>query len=158
MILATTLNLIAVMPTLPIRSMSPEPVVSHTPRQSAITEPSPLIIRALICAYAIKYNVDPAIAMAVARVESGNRKREFRVGLMGKTYYGPFGIHRCFLQKWPIDRLETNIEVGIRAIGRCRDLRKSLKRYNATFNETYYRAVLASARQYRRSGVGGDEK
>jgi len=89
-----------------------------------------------------KYGVDPYFALAVAEVESSCKGRRCRFGKMGKgTYYGPFGIHKCFLSKWPINDPFVNTEIGIRALSRYKDQRRSLKRYNAEFNESYYRSI-----------------
>lgn len=100
---------------------------------------------------AAKYNVDPCFALAVAQIESGTKGQRFRFGKLGKgTYYGPFGIHKSFLKKWRIDDPMVNTEIGIKAL-RGPDQRRVLKRYNKSFNEGYYRAVMATARQYRRS-------
>ena len=75
-------------------------------------------------AMAVKYSVDPNFALAVAEVESSNKEVRFRFGKMGKgTYYGPFGIHKCFLGRWAINDPLVNTEVGIRALARYKDQR-----------------------------------
>ena len=103
-----------------------------------------------------KYGIDPNFALAVAEVESSNKEVRFRFGKMGKgTYYGPYGIHKCFLSKWAINDPLVNTEVGIRALARYKDQRKSLKRYNASFNEGYYRQIKKLERQNRESGILG---
>ena len=89
-----------------------------------------------------RYGVEPAFALAVAEVESSCKGKRFRFGKMGRTYYGPMGIHRCFLSRWDISDLYINTEVGIRALSRCGDRRKLLKKYNAEFTESYYKRVL----------------
>jgi len=101
----------------------------------------------------VKYEVSPAFALAVAHVESGTASQEFRVGLLGATYYGPMGIHKCFLNRWPIDDFRENIRVGVKAL-RGRNLRHILKRYNAAFTESYWRAVKSAERRYRQEGFG----
>jgi hypothetical protein len=104
--------------------------------------------------YANMYNVDPAFLIAVMHIESRNPKtgEEFRFGKMGKTYYGPCGIHKDFLKKWPIDNLETNIEAGARAlrgVGYNESLQKRrLHRYNASCNSSYLKAVMSAKRKY----------
>ena len=101
-----------------------------------------------------KYGIDPNFALAVAEVESSYKGERFRFGKMGKgTYYGPFGIHKCFLRKWAINDPMVNTEVGIRALARYKDQRTSLKRYNTSFNEGYYRTIKKLERQNRESGV-----
>jgi hypothetical protein len=77
-----------------------------------------------------KYGIDPYFALAVAETESSNSHQRFRFGKMGRTFYGPFGIHKCFLNKWDIDNPYVNTEVGIRALARYGDQRSALKRYN----------------------------
>lgn len=100
-----------------------------------------------------KYGVDPYFVLAVAEVESSGRGQRFRFGRMGKTYYGPFGIHRCFLKKWNIADLLINTEVGIRALARYKSQRRSLQRYNASFNESYWRRIKQLEARNRREGV-----
>lgn len=101
-----------------------------------------------------KYGVDPYICLAVANTESSKGGKEFRFGRMGNSnYYGPFGIHKDFLKKWRIDDWRVNTEVGIRALARYRDLRKSLKKYNAEFNEAYYLRIKYLERKYSKAGV-----
>jgi hypothetical protein len=89
-----------------------------------------------------KYGVDPYFALAVAETESSCKGRKFRFGKMGKgTYYGPFGIKNIFLKKWNIADPYVNTEIGIRALARYRDQKKSLKKYNASYNVTYYKRI-----------------
>ena len=100
-----------------------------------------------------KYGIDPNFALAVAEVESSYKGERFRFGKMGKgTYYGPFGIHKCFLSKWEINDPYVNTEVGIRALSRYKDQKKSLKKYNASFNEAYYRRIKQLEARNRREG------
>lgn len=159
-ILLLTLNPVTVQPNQPqeartVRRISSAPM---TPGHKLNREQEQnLRIRALICAYSIKYNVEPAFAMAVAHIESAKNGKEFRVGRMGRTYYGPMGIHRCFLNKWAIDNAEVNIEVGVRALsgvgydeGRQRN---RLKRYNSVCDEGYLRAITQAKTKYRKGGV-----
>ncbi len=101
------------------------------------------------------YGVEPEFAYAVARVESGVPGGvEIRCGALGRAgkYYGPFGIHRDFRRRWPIDEPFTNVAVGVKAL-RGRDKRRVLRRYNAEFSEAYYRAVMAIYRQAKRKGI-----
>ena len=65
---------------------------------------------------------------------------------MGKgTYYGPMGIHRDFLKKWNIADPMTNILVGVRALRG--DQARVLRRYNASCNRAYVKAVFAFRNQ-----------
>lgn len=122
--------------------------VSHTPRQV-----SSVIIRAKICAYSLKYGLDPAIGMAVAHIESRKGSQEFRVGRMGPTYYGPMGLHKCFVDRGAAD-LDRNIEMGVKALTRYpTDLKRSLRRYNTSFDGSYWTAIQRAAAKYRRAGV-----
>jgi hypothetical protein len=112
------------------------------------------LLLAWLKACALIYGVEPEFAWAVARVESGGPGvDEIRCGPLGRTgkYYGPFGIHREFRRRWPIDNPYVNVEVGVKAL-RGRDKRQVLKRYNASFDEAYYRAVMAIYRQAKREG------
>jgi hypothetical protein len=109
-------------------------------------------------ACADKYGIDPYFCLAVAGAESSNGEVPFRFGKMGKTYYGPMGIHKCFLKKWAIDDPMVNTEVGIRALARYSDERQSLKKYNLEFNEGYWRRVKSLERQYRLAKTLEDDK
>jgi hypothetical protein len=101
-----------------------------------------------------KYGVDPYFALAVAETESSCKGRQFRFGKMGKgTYYGPFGIHKCFLSKWDINDPFVNTEVGIRALSRYRSQRQALKKYNTAFNEGYYKRIKSLESKNRRDKV-----
>lgn len=112
------------------------------------------LLLAWLQACALTYGVEPEFAWAVARVESGvPGGAEIRCGPLGRAgkYYGPFGIHRDFRRRWPINDPFVNVEVGIKAL-RGTDKRQVLRRYNAAFNEAYYRAVMAIYRQAKREG------
>lgn len=101
-----------------------------------------------------KYGIDPNVALAVAEVESSGQGQRFRFGPIGKgTYYGPMGLHKCFLRRWNIGDPYVNTEIGIRALARKRDLRRSLRKYNASFDETYYKRIMQLAAKNRRQGV-----
>jgi hypothetical protein len=98
------------------------------------------------------YGVEPEFALAVARVESGTSQHEFRIGKLGRgTYYGPMGIHKCFLNKWPIDDPWENIRVGVRALRGSK--MHALRRYNKSCNAAYTRAVLSTYSRYKRLGT-----
>ena len=112
------------------------------------------LLLAWLQACALTYGVEPEFAYAVARVESGvPGLAEIRCGPLGRSgkYYGPMGINRCFKEKWPIDDPYINVVVGVKAL-RGADKRRVLQRYNAAFNEAYYRAVMATYRQAKREG------
>lgn len=113
--------------------------------------PSTLLLAWLKACSAV-YAVDPAFAQAVMIVESrppSGTEMEFRVGRLGKSkYYGPFGIHRDFLKVWPIDDPFVNVAVGVKAL-RGADKRRVLKRYNASFTESYYREVRRIERKLK---------
>jgi hypothetical protein len=101
----------------------------------------------------VKYGIDPYFALAVAEVESSYKGERFRFGKMGKTYYGPFGIHKCFLKKWDISNTFVNTEVGIRALSRYGNQKKSLKKYNTHFNMTYYKRIKYLENKNRKDRV-----
>lgn len=111
------------------------------------------LLLAWMQACSVTYGVEPEFAWAVARVESGTKTETLRCGPMGKSgrYYGPFGIERSFLRRWPIDDPFVNVAVGVKAL-RGADKRRVLKRYNAAFDEVYYRAVMGLYRQAKQEG------
>jgi hypothetical protein len=117
--------------------------------------------REMIKQHTIKYsrmfNVNPSMALAVMNIESRIGNQEFRIGPMGRkgTFYGPGGIHKCFLieRGWPIHTLEGNVMVTCRALRGIQDKRALLKRlhkYNASYNNGYGNEVLTAARKYAR--------
>lgn len=72
---------------------------------------------------------------------------------MGRTYYGPMGLHKCFLSRGA-DDLDRNIELGVRALTRYPgDLKRTLRRYNTNFDRSYWVAVQRAIAKYRREGV-----
>jgi len=101
-----------------------------------------------------EYGVDPNFALAVAETESSCKGRQFRFGRMGRSHYsGPFGINRCFLSRWNVDDPWINTVIGIRALARYQDKRRTLMKYNANFNESYWRRVKELERRNRRAEV-----
>jgi hypothetical protein len=108
------------------------------------------ILLAWMKACCLNYGVEPEFALAVARVESGTKTEMLRFGPLGREgrFYGPFCIERSFLRRWPIDNPFVNIEVGVKAL-RGRDKRRVLQRFNASFDEPYFRAVMAARRKFR---------
>jgi hypothetical protein len=112
----------------------------------------------MVCS--LYYGVEPEFALAVARVESGTQAEWVRFGRLGRSpYYGPMGINKCFLNKWPIDNPYVNMEIGVKAL-RGPDKRRVLKRYNEKFDEGYFRAVMAAYQQHKRERIfeGGHER
>jgi hypothetical protein len=108
--------------------------------------------------YARKYNVKPAIPIAVAHVESSYKGQEFRIGKVGSKksggpYYAPYNIHFSYLKRgWPIDTLEGNVEAGVRCFSGMNEAEalKRLRTYNAVCNSGYIKAVRASIRRYEK--------
>lgn len=96
--------------------------------------------------------MDPYVCLGVAGAESSLGEVEFRFWRVGK-YYLPFGIHKDFIKKWNIADPYVNTEVGIRALARHKDLRRSLKKYNSEFNEGYYKRVIYLTKKYRKERV-----
>src|SRR5574343_268680 len=100
------------------------------------------------------YNVDSNFLKAVAHIESRKGGQKFRTGKISKTYYGPMGIHKCFISKWNIADPVTNIAVGanaLRGVGNDPALqRKRLKRYNTSFHEAYWKAIKQAERKFAR--------
>jgi hypothetical protein len=114
-------------------------------------------IKDLVLKYSPIYDVDPPFALAVFHIESRIGNQEFRVGPMGRgTFYGPAGIHKSFLKDrgWPINTLEGNIRVGVRALqgtGVSRDKQvRRLHRYNAVCDSRYVGAVMRAKAKYER--------
>jgi len=104
-----------------------------------------------------RYGVDPNFALAVAETESSCKGKRFRFGRMGKgTFYGPFGIHKCFRRRWDIGNPYVNTQVGIRALARHKNQRRSLRKYNASFNEAYWKRVKQLEARNRKNGVFDD--
>ena len=114
-------------------------------------EPSIIVIKALICAYAIKHKVKPEELMAIAHIESRKGKKEFRVGLTGR-YYLPMGIHKGCKTEDDKSTLSGNIEIGAKTLARLIHRRGSLKRalqkYNASFNSSYWNQVKKASKKY----------
>lgn len=103
----------------------------------------------LVKAVAEKYGVDPNFALAVFECESSKKEVRFRFGKVGK-YWLPAGIHQCFESRWDLSDLRVNTEVGIRALARYgKDYRRSLKRYNASFDESYYKRIMGLTKKNR---------
>ena len=93
------------------------------------------------------YGVEPEFALAVARVESGTKTQEYRVGRLGRSnFYGPMGVHRCFLKTGSPFEV---IELGVKAL-RGKDKAGVLRRYNPKLDRAYERAVMATYRQFKR--------
>lgn len=111
-----------------------------------------VLVRAYAYAYSFKYDLKPEYALAVANVESRKSNLEFRVGAIGRRYYGPFGIHKDYLKRgWPIDTLPGNVEAGCRALKGIQTLptlKRRLRTYNAQFNEGYWEAICQAVKRY----------
>ena len=109
-------------------------------------------------AMAEKYNVDKYLCLALAETESSGKGERIRFGKISKTYYGPFGIHKCFLKKWDIADWKVNTEVGIRALAghikRQGSLHGALKKYNTGDKgvkfEGYVNKIKNLQRKYKR--------
>lgn len=131
-------------------SVAPPPS-RHTLHQSSV-QSEVILIKAWISAYAVKYNVDPAFATAVAHIESRKGRQEFRTGRLSRTYYGPMGIHKCF-KHLGIDQTERNIEVGVEALrgvaGDTTKQKKRLRKYNTSFNMAYWKQIKQAEGRYR---------
>lgn len=123
---------------------------------SSINSPSPtnIPIKKVMIEAAKRWNVEPAFLMSVACIESRKGNQEFRLGKMGKTYYGPMGIHKCFLNRWAIDDWKINIEVGARALRGVENneqlQKRRLKRYNVSFNNSYWKAICSMKYKYQK--------
>jgi soluble lytic murein transglycosylase-like protein len=125
--------------------------------QAEAREYHPALLRAWICAYAIKYHIPPEDALAVAHIESRLGSKEFRTGKIGRRYYGPMGIDASYLS-WGIREPERNIEVGVRALSYYKDLEVSLRHYNKTFNRAYWNEIKKARLKYRREMQGANPR
>lgn len=147
---------------------TPNPAIGATyqPRLSnrpgALSQEQAFIIRALCCAYALKWQTKPAFIMAVAHVESRTKKLEFRDWQTGR-YYQPMGIQYEQYGKFarmgmPIDTLRGNIEVGARAfrgIQTLAEFKKRLKTYNCSFDSSYWSQICKAVDLYEATGLMG---
>lgn len=110
--------------------------------------------------YGKMFNVDPHFLMAVGHIESRKGNRAFRFGRIGKSFYGPMGIHRDFWKKWDIDDPETNVMVGARALqGTGKDVmaqKKRLRRYNTAFTMSYWKEIKKAERKFAAEGFRND--
>jgi hypothetical protein len=101
--------------------------------------------------------VDPYFALAVAETESSNSWQRYRFGKMGRTFYGPYGIRDIFIKKWDISNPYINTEVGIRALGRYKDQKRALKKYNTGDRgikfERYYKRIKYLERKNREENI-----
>lgn len=105
------------------------------------------ILLYLIGVIAQTYHVDPNFAKAVAVIESRKGNELLRTGRLGKSnYYGPMGVNKCFLNRWPIDDPIVNIVIGVRALRG--NERKVLHRYNAKCDSSYTQAIFQLKRQF----------
>jgi hypothetical protein len=108
-----------------------------------------------ITEYSEKYGTDPNFCLAVAEVESSKGKDRFRFSKVGR-YWLPWGIDEDFEKRgWEVDTLKGQTEIAIRALSRHKNQRRSLKKYNASFTEAYYRRVKALEKRNRHSGIFG---
>ena len=119
---------------------------------------NPIVVKALICAYAIKNHAKPAYVAAVAHIESRLGGLEFRTWKTGK-YYQPMGIHEGFLKEkgWPVDTLDGNIDAGSRAFARIdtlEALKRRLRKYNCSFNSGYWNEIKKAVAKYEREFRG----
>lgn len=129
----------------------------HTSYRSLKSDRNTLI-KKLVCKYADKYKVKRSSALAVAHIESrkldrhGNVCQEFREGKHGR-YWLPMGIFDP-ADRLGVDDLETNIEVGVRALTRygpvtnAAELKKVLRKYNASFDGAYWGQIKKAEALY----------
>ena len=105
-----------------------------------------------------KYGMDPYLCVALAETESSLGRNRVRFGPMGRgTYYGPFGIHKCFLSKWDIADWKVNTEVGISSL--AKHIRKqgslvgALKKYNTEYQPAYYQRIKSLKNKYKKERI-----
>ena len=140
----------------PVRSV--EAVTSKTVTKKPIKlsrklsnhEPTSRILNYMIdCGQ--RHNVKPEVLLAVAKIEGQDlRDGLIRVGpIGGGTYSGPMGIKYIFKRppyNWDIDDYRVNIDRAARVLGG--DIRKRLKKYNASWNRRYQNAIICMIKKY----------
>jgi len=103
------------------------------------------------------YNLSPYYCLAVASVESSRGRHLFGFGRISKSFYGPYGIHRCFLKRWDIDDPYINTMVGIKALARYGSSKqariKALRKYNTNYDSSYYKLILHLEHKFTKLGV-----
>jgi hypothetical protein len=126
---------------------------------AAITPAERQVIKKETIRWSKVFNVDPAFALAVFHIESRVGGQEFRKGRVGSKksggpFYAPANIHYSYLKDrgWPIDTLEGNVMVGVRALqgtGYSRESQiRRLRRYNASYNGAYGCQVMKAKAKY----------
>jgi hypothetical protein len=93
---------------------------------------------------------------ALARVESGNKRQVMRFGKVGKSFYGPFNIHRDFgaHNRNPFINTITAVK-SFQGMGSNKaKIRRRLRKYNASFDEGYYKAIMKLSEQLRVKSPG----
>jgi hypothetical protein len=140
--------------TIPItKTVTKKPV--RLSRKLSSHEPTSRILNYMVdCGQ--RHNVKPEVLLAVAKIEGQDlRDGLIRVGPMGYgTYSGPMGIKYIFGRppyNWDIDDYRVNIDRAARVLGG--DIRKRLKKYNASFNGRYLNAILCMINKYEEEKV-----
>lgn len=103
------------------------------------------------------FGLPPKTVQAVGIVESRSKYEmkkdglQFQTGPLGRrgTYVGPMGIKHIFKKKWNIYDPYVNVYIGARAMARYGNLKRSMQKYNASFNGAYYYTILRIANQLK---------
>ena len=113
-------------------------------------EPTNQMLKCIVkCAK--KYKIKPVILLAVAKEEAQDLKDGLiRIGPIGHgTFYGIMGIYWGFKKApyyYDLDNPFEVVERGARVLQG--NLKKRLKKYNATYTERYYRNILHWAHKF----------
>jgi hypothetical protein len=140
--------------TLPItKTVTKKPV--QLSRKLSNHEPTSRILNYMVYCGQL-HNVKPEVLLAVGKIEGQDlRDGLIRVGpIGGGTYSGPMGVKYIFKRKpynWDIDDYRVNIDRAARVLGG--DIRKRLKKYNASWNGRYQNGILALIKQYERDKI-----
>ena len=118
------------------------------------------ILLAWMTACCQEFNVEPAFAKAVCRIESGTKTEAYRFGQLGRSKYaGPFGLHIAYVrEKFGVDATDPmmNVLVGVRALRGTQtdqDKIRRLKNYNKTWwKDNYLKDTMATYRRLKREG------
>ena len=99
------------------------------------------------------YGVEPEFALAVARVESGTKTQDYRIGRLGKSdFWGPMGVKGCFLKTGsPFEVIEKGVKALRETAGNEAKMIDRAKTYNPNWRKNRYLVdLMACYRQNRR--------
>jgi len=100
------------------------------------------------------YRVEPEFVKAVADIESGV-SQGFKTGAIDKRgkYIAPMGIYYKCAPGYNKHDPFVNIALGARALGRFKDKKRALKKYNTAYNDKYYKTIITKYKYYKQKGL-----